>query len=101
MTLPNRIKTPALQQQYEWIAKPLDFMEKAVQQYPDIFTSKVVGAKEPIIFVNHPQGIQELFTNDKKKFISGQSKKNKTLEPLVGQYSVMLLDGPRHKRDRQ
>ncbi|MEM7553245.1 MAG: cytochrome P450, partial [Cyanobacteria bacterium P01_A01_bin.84] len=46
-------------------------------------------------------GIQELFTNDKKKFISGQSKKNKTLEPLVGQYSVMLLDGPRHKRDRQ
>ncbi len=100
MPLPNILKTSAFQQKYEWIAKPLDFMEKAVKQYPDIFTSKVRGAKKPIIFANHPQAIQEILTNDRKKF-NAPGEVNKFLEPFVGDYSVMLLDGAPHKRERQ
>ena len=67
MDLPNILEIANLQQQYEWIAKPLDFMDKASQVYPDIFTSGIYGSKKPIIFANHPQVIQEVFTNDRKK----------------------------------
>ncbi|MBE9216483.1 cytochrome P450 [Plectonema cf. radiosum LEGE 06105] len=100
MQLPNFLKTPMFQQRYEWITKPLDFMEKAVKQYPDLFTSQILGANKPIIFANHPQAIQEILTNDRKKF-TAPGEANKTLQPLVGDYSVMLLDGSRHKRDRK
>ena len=100
MSLPNLLKTPVLQQRYEWIAKPLDFMEKSVGQYPDIFTAQIIGSKKPVIFANHPRAIQEILTNDRKKF-TAPGEDNETLEPLVGEYSLMLLDGDRHKRERQ
>ncbi|MGB6299264.1 MAG: cytochrome P450 [Rivularia sp. (in: cyanobacteria)] len=100
MQPPNIIDTAVYQQRYQWIAKPLDFMEKAVKQYPDIFTSRIMGAKKPIVFVNHPKAIQEILTNDRKKF-TAPGNLNSALRPLVGDYSVMLLDGNRHKRDRK
>ncbi|MEM9927081.1 MAG: cytochrome P450 [Cyanobacteria bacterium P01_D01_bin.50] len=99
MGLPT-IKIPVFQQRYEWITKPLDVMEKAARQYPDLFTAQILGAKEPIIFANHPQAIQEILTNDRKKF-TAPGEVNKSLSPLVGDYSIMLLDGKRHKRERQ
>ena len=100
MQLPNILETAVFQQRYEWIAKPIDFMEKAVGQYPDIFTAQIMGAKKPIIFANHPQAIQEILTNDRKQF-TAPGKANSLLQPLLGDYSVMLLDGTRHKRDRK
>lgn len=99
MTVP-KVKIPVLQQRYEWIAKPLKFMDKAASQYPDIFTSQIFGTKKSILFANHPQAIQEILTNDRKKF-TAPGEVNKTLAPIVGDYSVMLLDGSRHKRERQ
>ncbi|MEA5593316.1 cytochrome P450 [Rivularia sp. UHCC 0363] len=100
MKLPNLLETPIFQQRYQWIAKPLDFMEKAVKQYPDIFTSQIFGTKKRIIFANHPQAIQEILTNDRKKF-TAPGEANKTLQPLVGEYSLFLLNGSHHKRDRK
>jgi len=99
MALPT-IKIPVFQQRYEWITKPLDLMEKSARQYPDLYSSQILGAKEPIIFVNDPQAIQEILTNDRKKF-TAPGEENKTLEPLVGDYSLFLLSGSRHKRERQ
>ncbi|MGF1675314.1 MAG: cytochrome P450 [Rivularia sp. (in: cyanobacteria)] len=100
MQLPNFLKTPMFQQRYEWITKPLDFMEKAVKQYPDLFTSQILGTNKPIIFANHPQAIQEILTNDRKKF-TAPGKANKILQPLAGDYSLFLLNGDRHKRERK
>ncbi len=100
MKPPNLLATPVFQQRYEWIAKPLHFMERSVKQYPDIFTSRIVGSEKPIIFANHPQAIQEILTNDRKK-LTAPGEANKTLQPLVGNYSLFLLDGSRHKRDRK
>ncbi|MGB3650687.1 MAG: cytochrome P450, partial [Rivularia sp. (in: cyanobacteria)] len=100
MHLPNFLKTPVFQQRYEWIAKPLEFMEKAAKQYPDIFTSQIFGSKKKVIFANHPQAIQEILTNDRKKF-TAPGEANDILQPLVGDYSLFLLDGSHHKRDRK
>jgi len=100
MPLLNVVKTPSIIQRFQWIADPVGYMEKAVQEYPDIFSSLVAGSKYPFVFVNHPQAIQEILTNDRKKF-AALGEENKILEPLIGDYSVIMLEGNRHKRRRQ
>lgn len=100
MNLPNLVKTPSFLQRIQWVAKPIGYMEKAVQQYPDIFTAGVIGSRRPIVFVQHPQAIAEIFTNDRKKF-AALSQENRILHPLLGDNSVVMLDGDRHKRQRQ
>jgi cytochrome P450 len=49
--------------------------------------------------LSDPRAIQKLFTADPKLFASGEV--NDILRPLVGDQSVILLDGVRHQRQRQ
>ncbi|OUL20291.1 cytochrome P450 [Nostoc sp. T09] len=100
MQLPNPVQTPSLMQKLQWVADPIGYMESAVQQYPDIFTARVVGFGDTLVFVNHPQAIQEILTNDRKKY-AALGEDNKVLQPLVGDYSILMLDGDRHRRRRQ
>ena len=92
--LPNPLKIPTVQQRIEWIINPTGFMEKAVQQYPDLFSTSTR------VSVIHPQGIQKILTNDHKIFVA-PSKTNTTLQPLLGDYSVIMVEGSRHKQQRQ
>ncbi|WP_017316765.1 cytochrome P450 [Mastigocladopsis repens] len=100
MKLTNTITTPSIIQRFQWIVDPVGYMEKAVQQYPDIFTSKIIRSKRQVVFVQHPQTIQEILTNDRKKF-AALGEENKILLPLAGNNSLFLLDGERHRRQRQ
>jgi cytochrome P450 family 110 len=100
MRLPNILKTSSFLQKLQWVANPVSYMENAVQQYPDIFTAKIIGFGDTLVFVNQPQAIQEILTNDRKQF-AALGEKNKILRPLVGNYSVLMLDGDRHRKRRQ
>jgi unspecific monooxygenase len=100
MQLPNLLQSPAFIQRLQWVVDPIGFMENAAKQYPDLFTTQVLGSQRPLVFVNHPQAIQELLTNDRKKFAALGSE-NKILQPLLGNYSVIMLEGDRHKQRRQ
>ena len=100
MQLPNTLKTPSFLQKLQWVVDPVGYMETATQQYPDMFTAEVVGFGDTLVFVNHPQAIQEILTNDRKKF-AAVGEENKILQPLIGDYSVIMLEGNRHKRRRQ
>ena len=75
-------------------------MEKAAQRYPDLFTARVVGFGDCVVFVNHPQALQKILTNDRKQF-TAPGELNKMLKPLTGDYAVFMLEGDRHKRERQ
>ena len=100
MSLPNTLQKPAFLQKLQWVFDPVGYMEGAVEKYPDIFTGEVVGFGDDLIFVNQPEAIQEILTNDRKKF-AAPGRVNKILQPLLGDYSVVMLDGERHKRRRQ
>ncbi|MGL5794399.1 MAG: cytochrome P450, partial [Waterburya sp.] len=100
MQLPNPLTKPILLQKLQWVADPVGYMESAAQQYPDIFTANIIGFGDTAVFVNHPQAIQEILTNDRKKF-AALGNKNSILQPLVGDYSIFMLDGDRHRRHRQ
>lgn len=100
MPLPNPLPKPAFLQKLQWVADPVGYMESASEQYPDLFTAKVIGFGDTLVFVNHPQAIQEILTNDRKKF-AAPGHQNSILQPLLGDYSMIMLDGDRHRRRRQ
>jgi cytochrome P450 family 110 len=100
MQHPNLLPQPTVLQKLQWVADPIGYMESAAQHYPDIFTAQIIGFGETIVFVNHPQAIQEILTNDRKKF-AALGHNNGILQPLTGDYSIFMLDGERHRRHRQ
>lgn len=100
VTAINPIETISLLQQIQWVADPVGYMETAVRKYPDIFTAKIVGFGGSIVFVNEPQAIQQILTNDRKQF-SAPGELNGILKPILGDASVIMLDGDRHKKRRQ
>ena len=96
----NQIDTIPLLQQIQWVTDPVGYMETAAQKYPDIFTAEIIGFGNSIVFVNEPQAIQQILTNDRKQF-SAPGKLNELLKPILGNSSVIMLDGDRHKKRRQ
>ncbi|MGK7947491.1 MAG: cytochrome P450 [Xenococcaceae cyanobacterium] len=100
MNLLPKLDTPRLLQRIQWIADPVRYMETAAQKHPDIFTAEVIGFGDNIIFVNHPEGIKQILTNDRSKF-SASGQTNRILIPLVGDYSILVAEGDRHKQRRK
>ncbi len=95
--LPNRITNPPWWQLMNWIADPLAFQDRFSRKYGDIFTMRLSGLGSCVILGN-PQAIQEIFSQD-SKFDVGRA--NGLAKPLIGQNSLMLMDGNRHRRERK
>ncbi len=102
MKLPNGPKTPPWLQLIQWMANPVGYMEAAAQDYGDIFTVPFgySGGFSNQVFVSNPRAIQQILSNDTKQF-SAPGKLNEIVRPLLGNESLMLLDGERHKRQRK
>lgn len=97
MQLPNLLKAPSFVQTLQFFSDPVGFLEKVVQQYPDIFSGEFF-AGQPCVFIQHPQAIEEFMTNERKKFALYE---NKSAQVLVGEYSLVSVTGEQHKRLRQ
>ncbi len=80
------------------IVRPLKFMERRRKRYGD-FYQITFKSSPPTIMTCNPQAIEEIFTASPDKFDVGRG--NKTLSFLVGDNSLLLLDGKTHKRRRK
>ena len=94
-----KLKQSALKQKLQWVAKPDRYMDLAVQQAPDMFLADI-AAEGSYVFVNHPEGMRQMITSDRAAFFAG-SKDNQLLKPLVGNDSLLLIEGDRHKKRRK
>lgn len=109
MPLPNTLKTPSFLQKLQWVVDPVQYMETAARQYPDLFTADITGFGDTVVFVQHPQALQQMLTNDTvgntrstgRKPFSAPGEENDILQPIIGDYSVVMLSGEPHKRRRQ
>ena len=90
---------PKWQQRLLWITDPIAYLEKAVKQEPDLFVATVTGLSDGVIFVNDPQGIQQIL-NDRRSF-SADGSLNEIMTPLVGDFSLVSMNGERHQRERK
>jgi cytochrome P450 family 110 len=98
-SLPNLPMSPWMQK-LKWIADPVGYMQKAAQFCPDLFVAKVASFDQGFLFVQDPQAIQYVLTNDRQLF-SAEGEINKFLEPLLGEYSLIMLSKEQHKKRRQ
>lgn len=98
MRLPDGPQTPAFFQLIDAIARPLERLENFADRYGDPFTSRLSGFI-PFVVFSSPEAIQTIMTADPALFDSGVG--NRILLPLVGDQSLLLLDGDRHQRQRR
>lgn len=98
MTLPPGPKMLPPMQLLRWIAAPTQFLEACAHAYGDRFTVNWSGFA-PFIMLSDPLAIQEIFAADSKVMEGGRA--NGILRPLLGDMSLILLDGDRHQRQRR
>jgi cytochrome P450 len=98
MKLPDGPKTPPLLQTLQWITNPLKFLENNARKYGDIFTAPIGLNSRRLVFVSHPQAMQEIL--DSKQF-DAPGELNAIFTPLLGAQSLISLSGDRHRRQRQ
>lgn len=97
--IPDGPKTPRLLQQMQWMSDPLGYMEAARECYGDIFTTPALLSK-PVVLVSNPEALKQILTKDTKEF-TAPGELSKAIAPLIGNNSVVILDGKSHRRQRQ
>ena len=81
------------------ILRPLAFSEERGRKYGD-FYQIVFNDAPPTVIISNPQAIEEIFTASPDKFEVGKSNQG-FLNFLVGDNSLLLLDGKAHKNRRR
>ena len=97
-SLPPGPKAPRLFQTLNWVRKPIPFMQTCAKEYGECFTVRLVGAP-PFSFFSNPVAVKQIFTTAPEHAQAG--KANVVLKPILGENSILLLDGARHKRERK
>ncbi len=98
-TIPSS-KTPNFLQKLQWIFNPTGYLQSNHHRYPDIFRANGMGFGGKVVITTNPEILQYLLTHDRQELIS-PSRLNSQLQPLVGNYSVIMIDGDRHRQRRQ
>ncbi|MBD2111987.1 MULTISPECIES: cytochrome P450 [Cyanophyceae] len=96
-TLPGS-NTPFWQRAPKLILRPLDYFEDNYRRYGSVFQ---VGEKPPSIYVADPAVIQAIFQADAAQFHIPSQSPGSGLTFLLGNQSLLLLDGERHRRHRR
>ncbi|MGK7878611.1 MAG: cytochrome P450 [Crocosphaera sp.] len=98
-TIPSP-KTPKFIQQLHLIFNPTSYLESNHSRYPDLFRGQGNGFANNVIINSNPKISQYILTRDRQQFNS-PGEFNHILHPLVGDYSVFMIDGDRHRQRRQ
>ncbi|BFM39595.1 cytochrome P450 [Synechocystis sp. LKSZ1] len=91
----------ALQNRLQWVFDPVSYLERAQRECPDIFQANGLGfGADKMVMTNHPQALQQLLSNERRHFIA-PGRINAILRPLLGDTSVIMIEGDRHRKRRQ
>jgi cytochrome P450 len=81
-----------------WMFRPLPMIEHARAKYGSTFTMKL-AQEPPWVVLADPEDVRAVFQGDPEILHAGEG--NQILTPILGHHSVLLLDGPRHLRQRK
>jgi cytochrome P450 family 135 len=68
-------------------------------RYGDVFALRLIPERRPLVLFNKPEFTKEIFGSDPEAFHAG--KGNAVLGPIMGEHSLLLVDGAKHKRARK
>jgi cytochrome P450 family 110 len=98
MSIIPRPTEPRYQRMLKFVLQPVAYLEDYGRKFGDFWA---IGSEEyPLVYVNHPEAIKAIFTADREIFDSGRGNSG-VLSFLLGQNSLVLLDGPAHQRQRK
>jgi cytochrome P450 len=69
------------------------------RKYGDVFSIRILPEGRWLVVFNRPEHVREIFAGDPEVFHAG--KGNAILGPVMGEHSLLLVDGSRHKRARK
>jgi cytochrome P450 len=99
MSLPPGPSTPAALQIVRWIRTPFRVLEQCQARFGDAFTMRLPQVPAGVVVVSDPLAVKDAFGLGKDEAHAG--KANMVLKPLVGEHSLLLLDGAEHLRQRK
>ena len=91
-------RMPRAVQAFGFFSRPLPFFTKMRADHGDVFRVHIADEK-PWTVLSTPDLIKQVFTGSPQVFHAGSA--NSILLPLLGDSSVLLLDGPEHMRQRK
>ena len=90
-----------------WLPSPLQLawfirdrmgmLEYCAKRFGEFFTIRL--PMQTFVFTWDPEAVKQVFTGDPAIYFAGQG--NNILRPFLGDYSVLLLDGAEHLRQRR
>jgi len=98
VALPPGPRTPAAVNAARFARRPIDTLRRWHARYGDMFTVTLAGFGTGV-YVADPEVIRELFTGDQSGLHAGEA--NAFMAPVLGEHSVLVLDGPEHIRQRK
>ncbi len=98
-SLPQGLSYYGIGEALKLIFNPLPNLEKYRDRYGDIYYSPKFFAFNPFIVIGNSQGVEELFNLDPDLLECGTS--NASLKTLLGDQSILQLDGTPHQQRRK
>jgi cytochrome P450 len=98
MSLPPGPRTPAVLNLVRFTRAPIATLLGWQRWYGNVFTVRFTGLGTGV-YVAEPDAIRELFTGDQSQLLAGEA--NSFMAPVLGESSVLVLDGAEHLRQRR
>jgi cytochrome P450 len=99
MPLPPGPRWPAFVQGLAWWHRPTPFMQRCRARYGKRFTIQLPGQAPPFVMISDPDEVKQIFTAPPDVLHPGEG--GRILEPVVGTFSVILLDEESHLEQRK
>ena len=96
-TPPEPSESPAVQT-LRWLVRPIAFLESCRRRYGDAFGVRFLGFQTPMVMISDPDAIRALYTNPGHGLPPGRTV---ALRPMMGDRSVLLLEGRDHLARRK
>jgi len=93
--------TPALLQMMNWIGDPQGFLERNERQFGRTFRVRLTSSGNGMVWTAEPDLIRDLLTQDERGPYTAPGEANALLAPILGNRSMILLDGDKHQRHRK
>lgn len=97
--LPRGPRMPALLQSIGLLGFRHRFVPAMKRRYGDVFSLELLPEGRWLVLFHRPDAVKEIFAGDPEVFHAG--KGNSILGPVMGEHSLLLVDGAAHKRARK
>lgn len=91
--LPHGPSEAPRQTTFRWLAQPYALLDDCAATYGDTFTLRFTRFGTHVV-VSHPDDVRRVFAADRQTALAGRG--NALLAPILGETSVLLLDGAPH-----